>query len=152
MKVKQGLMTAFGIFLSANIWASGLQQVPSNHSVDQTADNLVNALNKLKDKGVRVFTVIDHMENAKKAGLKLPPTKLVIFGNPNIGTKLMQCAPTTAIDLPQKYLVHQNKAGKTIITYNNPDYLVERHQMKGCEAFIGKGQGLLAKIANGAAK
>ncbi|MCX4025788.1 DUF302 domain-containing protein [Endozoicomonas sp. SM1973] len=151
MKAKQLLLTTFAMALSVNIWASGLEQISSNHSVDQTTENLVKELNKLKDKGVRVFTVIDHMDNAKNVGLKLPPTKLVIFGNPNVGTKLMQCAHTTAIDLPQKYLVYQNKSGQTVITYNNPRYLAERHQMKGCEAVIGKIQGLLAGVAKKAA-
>ncbi|WP_163835253.1 DUF302 domain-containing protein [Spartinivicinus ruber] len=152
MKAKQLLFTLLCMAMSASIWADGLEQISSIHNVDRTTDNLVKELNNLKDKGVRVFTVIDHRDNAKKVGLELPPTKLVIFGNPNVGTKLMQCAHTTAIDLPQKYLVYQNKAGKTMITYNNPEYLVKRHQMKGCDALISKIQGLLAGVANKAAK
>lgn len=147
--MKKMLAITFSMIMSGNIWAAGLEQVMSNQNVDKTTDKLVKVL---KEKGLTVFTVIDHMGNAGKVGLKLPPTKLVIFGNPKVGTKLMQCSHTTAIDLPQKYLVYQDQAGKTQITYNNPQYLADRHKMKGCDKFISKIQGLLGGVAKAAAQ
>ena len=87
---------------------SGLLRVKSAHDVSTTADRLVNALNA---KGMTVFDRIDHAAGAQKAGLELAPTTLVIFGNPKVGTPLMQCAITAAIDLPQKMLIWQDDNG-----------------------------------------
>jgi uncharacterized protein (DUF302 family) len=75
---------------------------------------------------------------AEKIGLKMPPTKLLIFGNPAAGTPLMLAAPGSAIDLPLKILVWQDIQGKVWVSYNSPEYLMERH---------GLPQGLLPNIA-----
>jgi uncharacterized protein (DUF302 family) len=103
----------------------GLVTVPSNHSVDDTVAKLETML---AEKQVKVFAVIDHSGEAKRAGLEMHPTKVLIFGNPKGGTPLMVAAPSTAIDLPLKLLVWEDGEGKVWITYNSPQYLQERHQ------------------------
>jgi uncharacterized protein (DUF302 family) len=102
----------------------GIVDKPSNHSVDQTVERLKSIL---QGKGVALFTIVDHSGEAEKAGLKMPPTKLVIFGNPKAGTPLMLAAPSSAIDLPLKILVWQDTQGKNWVSYNSPAYLLERH-------------------------
>jgi uncharacterized protein (DUF302 family) len=96
----------------------------SPHSVPETIQRL-SAL--LKSKGVAIFALIDHSGEAEKAGLKMRPTQLLIFGNPKGGTPLMLAAPTTAIDLPLKALVWEDADGKVWLSYNSPDYLQQRH-------------------------
>jgi uncharacterized protein (DUF302 family) len=98
--------------------------IPSRHSVDQTVAKLEAAL---QSKGVKLFILIDHSGEAAKVGLKMPPTKLLIFGNPKSGTPLMLAAPSIAIDLPLKILVAEDSEGKVWISYNTPEYLAERH-------------------------
>ena len=103
---------------------NGLMQVPSPYTVEETLKRLESVL---AQRGVQVFARIDHSGEAEKAGLKMPPTKLLIFGNPKGGTPLMLAAPTLAIDLPLKVLVAEDKNGKTQVTYNSPEYLQQRH-------------------------
>jgi len=103
---------------------SGLIQLASRYSVDETLDRL-KAL--LAEKGMQIFAVIDHSGEAEKAGLKMRPTKVVIFGSPKGGTPLMVAAPSLAIDLPLKALVAEDAGGKISVTYNDPEYLRERH-------------------------
>jgi uncharacterized protein (DUF302 family) len=103
---------------------AGIVDIPSNHSVDETVDR-VKAI--LQAKGITLFTVIDHSGEAEKVGMKMPPTKLLIFGNPKGGTPLMLAAPSIAIDLPLKILVWQDTQGKVWVSYNTPEYLAERH-------------------------
>jgi uncharacterized protein (DUF302 family) len=104
--------------------ASGIVTVPSHHSVDETVKNLKAIL---QSKGVTLFAVIDHSGEAAKAGLTMPPTKLVIFGSPAAGTPLMLAAPSIAIDLPLKILVWQDVHGNVWLSYNSPEYLAQRH-------------------------
>ena len=107
---------------------SGIVDLPSRHSVDETVERLKGIL---QAKGVMLFAVIDHSGEAEKAGMKMPPTKLLIFGNPKAGTPLMLAAPRSAIDLPLKILVwedvRENATGKVWISYNTPAYLAKRH-------------------------
>jgi uncharacterized protein (DUF302 family) len=103
---------------------AGLVNVPSHHSVDQTVEKLKGIL---QAKGVTLFALIDHSGEAEKVGLKMPPTKLLIFGNPKGGTPLMIAAPSIAIDLPLKILIWEDRQGKVWVTYNTPAYLQERH-------------------------
>jgi uncharacterized protein (DUF302 family) len=98
--------------------------LPSNHSVDATLERLLGIL---REKGVSVFAVIDHSGEAEKAGLSLPPTKLVVFGSPKAGTPVMQAAPSAAIDLPLKILVWEDGERRVWVSYNSPEYLQERH-------------------------
>jgi uncharacterized protein (DUF302 family) len=106
--------------------ANGIVSQPSAHTVDQTVEKL-RAM--LQAKGVTLFAVIDHSGEAEKAGLKMPPTKVLIFGNPKGGTPLMLAAPSIAIDLPLKILVAEGADGKVSISYNAPEYLQERHHL-----------------------
>jgi uncharacterized protein (DUF302 family) len=102
----------------------GLIDKPSQHSVDQTVEKLKNIL---QSKGVALFALIDHSGEAEKVGMKMRPTKLLIFGNPKAGTPLMLAAPSVAIDLPLKILIWEDAAGKVWVTYNSPEFLRERH-------------------------
>ena len=102
----------------------GIVKIPSHHSVDETVEKLTTIL---KAKGVTLFALVDHSGEAEKVGLKMPPTKLLIFGNPKGGTPLMLAAPSAAIDLPLKILVAEDSQGKVWISYNSPEYLLERH-------------------------
>ena len=103
---------------------NGILNKSSNHSVGETLERLKRML---QTKGVTIFAIVDHSGEAEKVGLKMPPTKLVIFGSPKAGTPLMLAAPSTAIDLPLKILVWEDSQGKVWISYNSPDYLKERH-------------------------
>jgi uncharacterized protein (DUF302 family) len=102
----------------------GLEQVASRFTVDETLQRFQSVLN---ERGIRIFTVIDHSGEAEKVGLKMRPTKVVIFGNPKGGTPLMLAAPTLAIDLPLKALIWEDEKGKVWVTYNSPEYLQQRH-------------------------
>ena len=103
---------------------NGIVGLPSNHTVDQTVDKVKNIL---QSKGVMLFALVDHSGEAEKVGMKMPSTKLLIFGNPKAGTPLMLAAPSIAIDLPLKILVSEDAQGKVWISYNSPAYLQERH-------------------------
>lgn len=103
---------------------NGIVERPSNHSVEDTIQRLKSIL---QAKGVTLFAVVDHSREAEKVGMKMPPTKLVIFGSPKAGTPLMLAAPSTALDLPLKILVREDEQGKTWISFNSPLYLKERH-------------------------
>jgi uncharacterized protein (DUF302 family) len=127
--------------------AKGLQTVRSAHGVAETTDRLVAAL---EAKGMTIFARIDHTAGAEKVGLSLRPTQVVVFGNPKVGTLLMQCAQTIGIDLPLKALVWEDAQGQTWLGYNTPDYLSRRHQIAGCQAplaKIGKAQAAFAAAA-----
>ena len=102
----------------------GIITQPSQHSVDRTVERLTV---QLQAKGVTLFALVDHSGEAAKVGMKLPPTKLVIFGNPKAGTPLMLAAPSVAIDLPLKILVWEDALGKVWLSYNSPAYLQQRH-------------------------
>jgi uncharacterized protein (DUF302 family) len=102
----------------------GIMSTLSSHSVDQTVERLQDIL---QTKGVELFAVIDHSGGAEKAGLKMRPTKLVIFGSPKAGTPLMLAASSIALDLPLKILVWEDGQGKVWVSYNSPKYLQERH-------------------------
>jgi uncharacterized protein (DUF302 family)/uncharacterized membrane protein YidH (DUF202 family) len=111
---------------TANVLApnKGIIDKPSNHSVEQTVEKLKNIL---QSKGVTLFAMVDHSGEAEKAGMKMRPTKLLIFGSPKAGTPLMLAAPSIAIDLPLKILIWEDAQGKVWVSYNSPDYLKERH-------------------------
>lgn len=102
----------------------GLVRVASRYSVDETLKRLLLAIN---EKGLQPFGLIDHSGEAEKAGLSMPPTRVLIFGSPKAGTPLMVAAPSLAIDLPLKALIAQDADGKVWVTYNSPEYLQERH-------------------------
>ena len=103
---------------------NGIAVIPSRHSVDETVRKVEELL---QAKGVKLFAVVDHNGEAEAAGLKMPPTKLLILGNPMAGTPLMLAAPSIAIDLPLKVLVAEDANGKVWISYNSAAYLQARH-------------------------
>ena len=103
---------------------NGIVNKPSKHSVDDTLGKLQNIL---EAKGIAVFALIDHSGEAAKVGMKMRPTKLLIFGNPKGGTPLMLAAPSIAIYLPVKILIWQDDLDKVWVSYNTPEYLAERH-------------------------
>ena len=114
---------------------NGIIDARSQHSVEQTVERLTAVLHA---KGVTLFALVDHSGEAAKIGMTMPPTKLLIFGNPKAGTPLMLAAPSVAIDLPLKILVSEDAQGRAWLSYNSPAYLQERH---------GVPQGLLPNIA-----
>ena len=103
---------------------NGIVRIPGNHSVDETVARLQGFL---QAKGVKLFVVVDHSGEAATAGLKMPNTKLLIFGNPKAGTPLMLASPSVALDFPLKILVAEDGGGKTWISYNSTAYLQARH-------------------------
>jgi len=102
----------------------GIISKPSKYSVPETLQRLEAILTA---KGIRVFARIDHSGEAEKAGLKMPPTQLLIFGNPKGGTPVMLAAPTAAIDLPLKALAWQDASGQVWLSYNDPAYIQRRY-------------------------
>ena len=106
--------------------SNGIVSIPSRHTVDQTVDKLQSLL---QAKEVILFAIIDHSGEAAKASLKMPETKLLIFGSPKAGTPVMLAAPSIAIDLPLKVLVWEDGEGKTWLSWNSPEYLRDRHNV-----------------------
>jgi uncharacterized protein (DUF302 family) len=94
--------------------------------VDETTDKLKRIL---QAKGVNLFALIDHAGEAEKVGMKMRPTKLLIFGSPRAGTPLMLAAPSIAIDLPLKILISEDAEGRVWLSYNDPAYLEQRHSL-----------------------
>ena len=105
---------------------NGLVHVASSRSVPETLKKLQTML---EARGLKVFALIDHSGEAEKAGLKMKPTQLLIFGSPKGGTPVMVAAPTLAIDLPLKALVWEDGDGKVWVSYNSPAYLEQRHRI-----------------------
>ena len=104
--------------------ANGIVSRASPHSVDETTGRLTAIL---REKGVTLFALVDHSAEAARVGMKMPPTKLLIFGNPRGGTPLMLAAPSAAIDL--QILVAEDAKRNVLVSYNSPEYLKERHHL-----------------------
>lgn len=103
---------------------NGMTHLSSSHSVLETLEKLETIV---QEKGLTIVARIDHSGDAARVGLTMLPTKLLIFGNPKSGTPLMAASPSVAIDLPLKALIWQDADGKVWLSYNNPNYLKERH-------------------------
>lgn len=110
----------------AAVRENGIVRMPSKHSV---ADTVTKLETMLQEKNVKMFAVVDHSGEAEKAGLKMPNTKLLIFGSPKAGTPLMLASPSVALDFPLKILVAEDTGGKVWISYNAPEYLHRRHNL-----------------------
>lgn len=123
----------------------GLVTLQSNHSVKDTADKLVSII---ESKGMKVFARVDHQKNAQGVDLTLRPTQVIMFGNPTAGTPLMNCEQSVAIDLPQKILISEDADKKVWLSYNHPEYLKTRHNIKGCDTEIAN----IAKALNSVSK
>lgn len=103
---------------------NGVVSVRSQHPFAETMQKLERTLTS---KGLKIFVVIDYGGDAIAGGFRMPPTKLVIFGDPKLGTPVMLGAPSAALDLPLKVLVGEDPGNQTWLSYNSPAYLAKRH-------------------------
>ena len=147
--MRQFMLITLSIVLTLSLAHAdnGLINVKSAFSVKKTADRLEKVL---KEKGMTVFARINHSEGAKKVDIKLPATELLIFGNPKVGSPLMQCDRTVGIDLPQKALIWEDANGHVWLAYNDPQYLAKRHDLSGCMDVIKKVEKALSSFAKAA--
>ncbi|WP_019895558.1 DUF302 domain-containing protein [Hydrogenovibrio halophilus] len=143
--MKRFLLIGLLCSLSVPVWAmgEGMIRVQSAFSVAETLDRLQSVL---AQKGFTVFARVDHRAGGEKVDLTIADTEVLIFGNPKAGTRLMQCAPSVAIDLPMKALAWQDQAGQVWLAYNAPDYLQQRHNIQGCDQVLKKMQKGLRKL------
>jgi len=127
-----------------------LETVETNTTVPVAVKNLIAAL---PGKGLAHFNTIDHAKAAKNAGMRLEPETVVVFGNPKIGTKLMQCNPSMGLELPLRMLFTHDEGGITTITYTNPEYWTLKHNIKDktCLAIIQQAHIALQELAAKAA-
>lgn len=133
--------------ITATQASAEMLQLSSPHDVKTTADRFVSIAT---GKGMTIFNRIDHAAGAKKVGQSLTPTEVIIFGNPKVGTALMNCGRSIAIDLPLKVLVRQDDQGKTWLSYTSANELAQRHQLEGCDAVVGKVTKALAGLTSAA--
>lgn len=148
-RVHLAVLLCFGFLTSVQAQTPapiGLVVVQSSHSVDETVTRLEQAL---EDNGLTIIATVDHAENAASAGLELPPTTLILFGNPQAGTPLMQQQRTIGIDLPQKMLVWQDGSA-VYVGYNDPVYLAERHGLDAQSEAVTMVTRALANLAEAA--
>lgn len=127
--------------------ADGVINVQSAFNVSETADRLESILS---EKGMTIFKRIKHSEGAGKVGIELRETELIIFGNPKVGSPLMKCQQSVAIDLPQKALIWEDSESKVWISYNDPRYIEKRHDISDCEKVIAKIEKALSGITKAA--
>ena len=147
-RILASLSLALAVSLPAQA-AEGLVSVRSAHDVATTVERFLAAL---EANGLKVFARIDHAAGAAGVGKELGPTRVVIFGNPKVGTPLMQCARTVAIDLPQKALVWRDEDGRVWFSYNDPQYLADRHGVGECGGVVRKVERVLGKLAAAATR
>jgi uncharacterized protein (DUF302 family) len=122
----------------------GLVVVDSPYDVAETVSRAQDAM---EERGLTIMMTVDHGANAEGADLELRPTQLIVFGNPQLGTQLMQAGQTVAIDLPQKMLVWEDAEGQVHLAYNDPHYLAQRHNLSGVDEVLSKISGALSAIA-----
>jgi uncharacterized protein (DUF302 family) len=127
--------------------AEGMIDVKSSFGVKETGDRLENVL---KGKGMTIFNRVKRSDAAKNVGVALRETELIIYGNPKVGSPLMKCQQSVAIDLPQKALIWKDSEGKVWLSYSNPRYLEKRHNISNCEEVISKIEKALAGISKAA--
>ena len=125
----------------------GMIKLQSPHDVATTLDKLTSVL---ESKGMSVFGRVNHASNAENAGMSLRPTEVLIFGNPKIGTPLMLCSQSVAIDLPQKMLAWEDEMGATWLGWNDPTHLKSRHAIEGCDEVLEKVTAALNNFAKAA--
>ena len=126
------VLAALGLWSGA-LTGDGLVQLRSNATAAETIARVEPAL---ASRGLRLFVTVDHAANAREVGLELRPSTVFVFGNPTVGTRLMQCAPTAAIDLPLKLLVWQEVDGAVWVGVNDPVWLAERHGAGECGGVV----------------
>ena len=128
------ILVSLSFAAAAQAQAEGMVSVTSTRSALDTMDRLEAMA---KERGLNVFARINHAAGAAKVGKTLRSTELLIFGNPQGGTPLMECAQTAGIDLPLKALVWTDAAGQVMLSYNDPAYLAKRHGAASCPAVEG---------------
>jgi len=124
---------------------TGLIKKQSPYTPAETLDRLEKVL---KEKGITVFARVNHKVNAESVGLVLRPTELLIFGNPELGTHLINSHQTVGIDLPMKVLTWQDDNFQTWIAYNDPQYMASRHDITNRDPIVTKMQGALNMLTN----
>jgi len=134
--------------VSAPASGEGIIVVPSENDMDTTYNNLRGAIDTAEP--LIIVAELDHSANASKVDLTLPPTRLIIFGNPRLGTPLMQSGQSVGIDLPQKMLVFEDADGQVSVAYNDPAYLAKRHGITDQQSVIDKITQALSGLATGA--
>lgn len=145
MKLNIRLFAFIAAFVSLPSTAlEGMVQVQSQYDVRTTTDRLIAAV---RAHGLNVIGRIDHEDGARETGRDLRPTELVIFGNPNIGSSLIECNQTAGIDLPQKALIWEDDDGTVWLGYNNPAYVVKRHRLDKCDLAVRKVEKALVTLA-----
>lgn len=132
------------VVFSTQLIANDVRELASEHSVNVTEERLLGALGA---KGMSVFEIIDHAKGAEQAGFNLAPSRVVIFGNPKIGTKLMLCAPSIGLDLPLKMLIREGQDGKAVLSYTLPSFLKTKHSVKDCDPVFNKMTKALSNFA-----
>ncbi len=136
-------------------WAQGEVEVSDSGIASLTSTDSLEAVESrfkegLEKRGMGLMASVDHQANAAGVELELPPTRTYIFGKPEVGTRLMQCEGSVALDLPQKMLVRQ-QVDHLVIEWNDPHYLVERHGLQDCELPVDKIAEALTGLAREAA-
>jgi uncharacterized protein (DUF302 family) len=148
--MKKSALVLFTLLIAAatGFAGEGLLNVESMFSVDETANRMETIL---KEKGMTLFNRINHSASAGNVGIELRDTQIIIFGNPKAGSPLMKCQQTMGIDLPQKALIWKDANHTVWISYNDPGYLKDRHDLSGCDQAIAKIAKALANITKLAA-
>jgi uncharacterized protein (DUF302 family) len=145
LRIKSALVAFVFVTAPAAAWAAdALTVVESKFSVQETADRLTAAI---EAKGLKLAARIDHAAGAKAAGLEMPPTEVLMFGNPKLGTPLMLTNPHIAIELPMKMVIWQDQAGKVQLGYTAPDALKDRYAIAGKDEAFKTMSGALAAFA-----
>lgn len=126
----------------------GIITKKSTQNFEDTYQKLQQVIDQ--NPNLKIILELDHQANAAKAGLTLNPTRIILFGNPKLGTPLMLAAQSTGLDLPQKILVTENASGVVELRYNDPLYLAQRHDISDQSAILEKISGALDKITNAA--
>lgn len=118
-------------------------------SQNDHATSVAKLENLIKKQGLTHFSTIDHQANAKGVDMNLKPNTVVIFGNPKMGTVLMNCNPSMGLDLPLRMVLTTDYEGKTTITYTNPEYWSLKHNIKdkNCLNILNKAKVALQSLA-----
>lgn len=133
--------------LMAQAEEHGVMHLQSSDDIERVDQRLRGVL---EEKGLTLMTVVDHAANAEGAELTLPATRTFIFGNPKVGTPMMQCQGSMALDLPQKMVIREVDEGIRL-EWNSPHYLAERHSLEECDLPLDKVAGVLESVASAAA-
>lgn len=140
------VLTAALLLLAATVAGAteGVITRDSPYPVEDTTQRLLQAL---EQRGLRVFAQIDHAGSAAKAGEKLPPTRLVLFGDPRMGTELMRCQPTLGLELPQKMLIWEDASGQVHLSYPDPEAVASRYGVGDCGEAVTSLQAALKDVS-----